>query len=69
MWALTCRRRRGAKGEKVPGANPSSLPDGTARVVGGRATHGNPPNGQLLVSLLLLIMAIPSGPIDTDDSK
>ena len=43
----------------MPGADPSSLPDSTARAAGGRATHSDPPNGKLLVSLLLLIMAIP----------
>ena len=36
----------------LPGANPSSLPGGTARVVGGRAMHSDPPNGKLLISLL-----------------
>ena len=41
------------------GADPSSLSDGTAQVVGRRATHSEPPNGKLLGSLLLLIMAIP----------
>ena len=41
------------------GADPSSLPDGTARAAGGRATHSDPANGKLLVSLLVLIVAIP----------
>ena len=56
---LTCQRKGGAKEEKVLGADPFSFPDGTARVVGRRAMHSAPPNGKLLVSLLLLIMAIP----------